>query len=544
MRKGKFIIAMALALALTTGAVMILGGCGKKEEAKEEIQEGGTFNYCLISDPVSLDPAQLQESQGIEVGKQIFDGLMDNDPKTMELVPSMAESYEVNEDATVFTFKLKKGIKFHNGRECKAEDFVYSWNRVCDPATASEVSYHMSPIKGYKEFNEDKTATSLEGVKALDDYTLEVTLAYPYADFVYHTAHPVFSPIPKEVVDQYGSENFSEHPVGTGPFKFVSWTHEQQIVVEKNADYYGENKPHLDKVVFKIYQDEETAYQDFKAGSLDDAQIPQGQFEAAATEYGDRAIFKPMLGIYYYGFNMNTAPWKDSKALRQAFNYAVDRETLCNVVMEGQRVPATGIVPPGIPGYQAGAMEYTYDPEKAKELLKEAGFPEGQGLPALTLGYNTGVGHDVIAQFIQGNLKDVGVNFGIEGYEWGTYLDLIQGEQITFFRLGWLADYPIMDNFLYPLFYSENAGVDNMSQYKNAEVDKLLLEARRTPDEDARLALYRDAEKLILEDAPIIPLMFYKTSRVYSDKVGGYMRTPDDITPLDKVYFKKAAASE
>ncbi|MBC7247164.1 MAG: ABC transporter substrate-binding protein [Actinobacteria bacterium] len=544
MKKGKVIIAAVLALTIVVGAAMVLGGCGKKEEAKEEIQEGGTFNYCLISDPVSLDPAQLQESQGIEVGKQIFDGLMDNDPETMELVPAMAESYEVNEDATVFTFKLKKGVKFHNGRECKAEDFVYSWNRVCDPATASEVSYHMSAIKGYKEFNEDKTATSLEGVKALDDYTLEVTLAYPYADFVYHTAHPVFSPIPKEVVEQYGSENFSEHPVGTGPFKFVSWTHEQQIVVEKNADYYGENKPHLDKVVFKVYQDEETAYQDFKAGSLDDAQIPQGQFEAAAAEYGDRAIFKPMLGIYYYGFNMNTAPWKDSKALRQAFNYAVDRETLCNVVMEGQRIPATGIVPPGIPGYQAGAMKYTYDPEKAKELLKEAGFPGGQGLPALTLGYNTGVGHDVIAQFIQGNLKDVGVNFGIEGYEWGTYLDLIQGEQITFFRLGWLADYPIMDNFLYPLFHSENAGVDNMSQYKNAEVDKLLLEARRTPDEDARLALYREAEKLILEDAPIIPLMFYKTSRVYSDKVGGYMRTADDITPLDRVYFKKTAASQ
>lgn len=546
MKKSGIILVTALVVALFVGLTMTLGGCGKEEEKKEaeEIQEGGIFYYCLVSDPVSLDPAQLQESQGIEVGKQIFDGLMDNDPKTMELVPAMAESYEVNEDATVFTFRLKKGVKFHNGRECTAQDFVYSWNRVCDPATASEVAYHMSAIKGFKEFNEEKTATSLEGVKALDDYTLEITLSYPYADFVYHTAHPVFSPIPKEVVEQYGSENFSEHPVGTGPFKFVSWTHEQQIVVEKFEDYYGKNKPHLDQVVFKVYQDEETAYQDFKAGALHDAQIPQGQFETAAAEYGERAIFKPMLGIYYYGFNMNVAPWKDNKALRQAFNYAVDRETLCNVVMEGQRVPATGIVPPGIPGYQTKAMEYTYDPEKAKQLLEEAGYPNGQGLPELTLGYNTGVGHDVIAQFIQANLKDVGVSFKIEGYEWGTYLDLIQGEQITFFRLGWLADYPIMDNFLYPLFYSENAGVDNMTQYKNPEVDELLLKARSTPDEDERLELYRQAEKLILEDAPIIPLMFYKTSRVYSDKVGGYIRTPDDLTPLELVYFKKTATTE
>ncbi|NPV60235.1 MAG: ABC transporter substrate-binding protein [Actinobacteria bacterium] len=538
MRKGKAALILAVFVALTVGLAMIFAGCGeKKEEPKEEKKKGGTFNYCLVSDPVSLDPAQLQESQGIEVGKQIFDGLMDNDPETMELVPAMAESYEVNDDATVFTFKLKKGVKFHNGRECTAEDFVYSWNRVCDPDTASEVSYHMSAIKGYDEVT-GGTAETLEGVKAIDDYTLEVTLSYPYADFVYHTAHPVFSPIPKEVVEEYGSENFSEHPVGTGPFVFKEWVHEQQITVDKNPDYYGE-EPYLDGVVFKVYQDEETAYQDFKAGALDDAQVPQGQFKAAEEEYGERAIFKAMLGIYYYGFNMNTAPWKDSKDLRQAFNYAVDRQTLCDVVMEGQRIPATGIVPPGIPGYQPNAMEYKYDPDKAKELLEKAGFPGGQGLPQLTLGYNTGVGHDTIAQFIQGNLKDVGVNFNIEGYEWGTYLDLIQGEQVTFFRLGWLADYPIMDNFLYPLFYSENAGIDNMSQYKNEEVDKLLLEARSTIDEDERIELYRKAEKIILDDAPIMPLMFYKTSRVYSDKVGGYMRTPDDLTPLELVYFKE-----
>lgn len=537
MRKGKFLIIFVVAMILALSATMLFSGCGEEEEKEKEAgaKEGGTFNYCLVTDPVSLDPAQLQESQGIEVGKQIYDGLMDNDPETMELVPAMAESYETNDDASVFTFKLKEGVLFHNGRECTANDFVYSWNRVCDPATASEVAYHMSPILGFDEFQAGE-ATELEGVKALDDYTLEVTLAYPYADFVYHTAHPVFSPIPKEVVEEVGNENFTENPVGTGPFMFKEWVHEQQIKVEKFADYYGE-PAFLDGVLFKIYMDEETAYQDFKAGTLDDAQIPQGQFETAAAEYGDRALFTPMLGIYYYGFNMNTEPWKSSKELRQALNWGVDRQTLCDVVMEGQRDPATGIVPPGIPGYQANAMEYKYDTDKAKELLEVGGFPEGQGLPQLTLGYNTGVGHDTIAQFIQGNLAEVGVNFNIEGYEWGTYLDLIQAEQITFFRLGWLTDYPIMDNFLYPLFYSANAGVDNMSQYNNPEVDALLDEARSTADEDERLELYREAERMILDDAPIIPLMFYKTSRVYGDNIGGYIRTPDDLTPLERVYF-------
>jgi oligopeptide transport system substrate-binding protein len=536
MRKGKFFTILLLVITLAVATAMIYSGCGEKKEdggGGGKIQEGGTFNYCLSAEPVSLDPAQLQESEGIAVGKSLYDGLMDNDPKTMELIPAMAESFETNEDATVFTFKLKKGVKFHNGRECTAEDFVYSWNRVVDPATASEVAYHLSPVKGFDEFQAGE-ATELEGVKALDDYTFEVTLSYPYADFVYHTAHPVTSPIPKEVVEEVGSENFSEHPVGTGPFMFDSWTHEQQVVVDKFADYYGD-PAYLDSVVYKIYMEEETAYQDFKAGTLQDCQIPQGQFDSAKADYGDHALFVPMLGIYYYGYNVNAEPWKDNKDLRQALNYAVDRQTLCDVVMEGQRDPASGMVPPGIPGYKTNQSDYTYDVEMTNTLLTSAGFPGGQGLPGLTLGYNTGGGHEDPAQFIQGNLKDVGVNVTLEGYEWGSYLDLVQGGEVTFFRMGWLTDYPIMDNFLYPNFYSTST--DNFTQYNNPEVDALLDKARSTADETERLALYQEAERIILEDAPVIPLMYYKTSRVYGDGIGGYIRTADDLTPMEMVYF-------
>jgi peptide/nickel transport system substrate-binding protein/oligopeptide transport system substrate-binding protein len=534
MKKGKFLIILTVALVFALGVAMVYGGCGESEEGGGGgIQEGGTFYYCLNAEPVSLDPAQLQESEGIAVGKSLYDGLMDNDPETMELIPAMAESFETNEDATVFTFKLKEGVKFQNGRECTAEDFVYSWNRVCDPATASEVAYHLSPIKGFDEFQAGE-ATELEGVKALDDYTLEVTLSYPYADFVYHTAHPVTSPIPKEVVEEVGSENFSESPVGTGPFAFDSWTHEQQVVVNKFDDYYGESA-YLDSVVYKIYMEEETAYQDFKAGTLNDCQIPQGQFDSAKAEYGDHALFVPMLGIYYYGYNMNTDPWKDNQNLRQALNYAVDRQTLCDVVMEGQRDPATGMVPPGIPGYQKNQSDYTYDVDTANKLLTDAGYPGGQGLPALTLGYNTGGGHEDPAQFIQGNLKDVGVNVTLEGYEWGTYLDLIQAADVTFFRMGWLTDYPIMDNFLYPLFYSTST--DNFTMYNNPDVDAMLDEARSTADEDERLAIYQEAERTILDQAPVIPLMYYKTSRVYGDNIGGYIRSADDLTPMERVYF-------
>jgi peptide/nickel transport system substrate-binding protein/oligopeptide transport system substrate-binding protein len=534
MRKSKSLIILTVVMVLALGVAMVYGGCGESGGGGGgEIQQGGTFYYCLNAEPVSLDPAQLQESEGIAVGKALYDGLMDNDPETMEITPAMADSYEVNDDATVFTFNLKKGVMFHNGRECTADDFVYSWNRVVDPATASEVAYHLSPVKGYDEFQAG-TATSLEGVEALDDYTFQVTLSYPYADFVYHTAHPALSPIPEEVVEEFGSENFSENPVGTGPFSFESWTHEQQVVTNRFEDYYGQ-AAYLDSVVYKIYMEEETAYQDFKAGTLNECQIPQGQFESAVADFGDQAIFNPMLGIYYYGMNMTAAPWKDNQALRQAMNYAVDRQTLCDVVMEGQRIPATGFVPMGIPGYQSNAMPYKYDKAEAEKLLTEAGFPGGQGLPALTLGYNTGGGHEDPAQFIQGNLKDVGVNVTIEGYEWGSYLDLIQAAEVTFFRMGWLTDYPIMDNFLYPLFYSTST--DNFTMYNNPEIDKMLDQARSTPDQEARFQLYQETERMVLEEAPVIPLMFYKTSRVYGDGIGGYIRTADDLTPMERVYF-------
>ncbi len=534
MRKRTAIVMAVLAM-MVLALVMATPGCG---EEKGTSTEGGTFYAFTGAEPVSLDPAQLQESEGIQIGKQIFDGLTDNNPETMETVPAMAESWSANADASVWTFKLKKGVKFQNGRECKASDFVYSWSRIVNPETASEVAYHLSPIKGFDEFQEG-TATELAGVKAIDDYTLEVTLSYPYSQFPVTTAHPVFSPIPKEVVEQYGSENFSEHPVGTGPFSFVSWSHEKEVVIKKFDDYYG-NIAHLDEVIFKIYLDEETGYQDFKAGTLNDCQIPLGQFDAARADFGDRALFEPMLGLYYYGFNMNTEPWKSNKDLRQALNYAVDRSTLCKTVMQGTRDPATGIVPKGIYGFQENAMPYKYDPAKAKDLMSAA-YPAGTTFPTdLVLGYNTGVGHDKIAQAVQADFKAVGADFTIEGYEWGTYLDMIQAEQITFFRLGWLADYPTMDNFLYPLFFSENAGIDNMTQYNNPEVDKLIMDARKQPDMSKSVDLYRQAEKMILENPPLIPLMFYRTSRVISEDVGGYIRTAMDDTPYELVYLEKS----
>ena len=537
----KFILSLTIFLVLILTVALVVG-CAPKEKVdkgeesvSEEPVKGGTFNAFLM-EPVTLDAAHSQESEGIQVAKQIYDGLVDYEPETMELTAAMAESWEPNEDASAWTFTLKKGVKFHNGRECKAEDFVYSWSRVASKDTASEVAYHLSPIKGFNDCQEGK-ADILEGVKAIDDYTLEVSLEYSYAEFPVTVGHPVFSPVPKEEIEKWGDE-FSEHPVGTGPFAFVEWKHDQHITIERFNNYY-DGETYLDKVVFKIFADEETAFLEFEAGNLDDCQIPLGRIKETQDKYGKRALINPMLGIYYYGLNMEAEPWKDNVELRKAINYAIHRAIITDTVWEGSRVAATGIVPAGIPGFKEDAMPYIFDQPKARELLEEAGYPGGKGLPELVLGYNTGAGHDKVAQAIQAQAEEVGIEFDIAGYEWGTYLDKIQSKEITFFRLGWLADYPTMDNFLYPMFHSENAGADNMTYYKNSDVDEKLIEARKETDEAKRRELYQEIEQIVLEDATIVPIAFYKTNRVIGENVCAYTRTAMDDTSYELVWLSK-----
>ena len=544
MRTGRNTL-LLISLAALAVAAVLFAGCGGEtaEDSGDGIQEGGTFYAATIQDPRSLDPAFLQDSESMQISRQVFDGLLENDPETMELVPAVAKSYQVNEDATVFTFELRDDVMFHNEQECGAEDFVYSWNRVCDPDTNSPVSYHLEPVKGYGEVRSGR-AEELEGVKALDDHTLEVTLSYPCADFGYHAAHPVLSPVPREVVEEYGSESFTEHLVGNGPFKFMEWKHEQQVVLDKNGDYYGENQPHLDQVAFKIYPDVGEAYLDFLGGALDDCRLPQTELTAAREQFGEKVIEEPIMLNYFYGFKMNAEPYASSRELRRTFNYAIDREVLSEVEAEGTRRPTTGIVPPGTVGFQEDAGRFYYDPLEAGRLLAEAGFPEGGGLPTLVLSYNTGSGYDNMAQVVQGEVEDIGIDLVVEGYVRDTYVNLIRSEDLTFFGWNLRSDYPIMDGFLKPFLSPSSGGAGNAFGYENPRVDELIIAARRTPDEAERIELYREAEWLILDEAPVIPLVDYTTVWVYSDRVGGYLRTPLEYTPYELVYIRKGSGLE
>jgi len=530
----------AAATETTAASETTAGETAKSEEstttaAQNQPKTGGIMRL-HINEPVSLDPANAYESEGIQIVRQLWDGLFTYDPVTLETKPKLCEKYEVSNDGLTYTFYIKKGVKFHSGKELKAEDFVYSWTRLALKDTASYLAYHISPVLGYDEC-QDGTAKELKGVKALDDYTFQVTLKYPYADFINTLGHTAFYPVNKESIEKAG-DKVGEMPDGTGPFKFVKWEHDQYVEITRNDDYYGQ-KPYLDGAKYVIIPDEQTAFLEFKAGNLEYTTIPVGQVKAtqADPQWKDNVIIHPMLALYYYGMNLNAAPFKGNLALREAINYMIDRQNICDVISEGVDTPATGFVPPGIEGFQENAMEFTYDVEKAKQKLAEAGYPDGKGLPVLKLGFNTGAGHEKIAEAIQADAAKIGIKIEVEGYEWGTLLEKAKSGEIIFYRLGWQADYPTMDNFLYPLFYSKSS--DNYSEYNNPEVDKLLIEARSTLDKDQRIAKYREVEKMILKDAAFAPIYFYGTRRIIQPYVKGFVLDNMENYSLATVWLDK-----
>ncbi|MEW6019931.1 MAG: peptide ABC transporter substrate-binding protein [Pseudomonadota bacterium] len=506
-------------MALAVLAVFLAGlaaGCGGEKIS--------SFTYVESSDPTSIDPALADESVGINIVRYMFDGLVAYDSASGKVKPAVAESWDVSPDATVFTFHLRKGVKFTNGREVKAGDFVYAWTRALDPETKSAMaSSILEPVKGALAVA-DGEARTIEGVKAVDDYTLEVTLEFPLAEFVTFLGHPVSAPVPQEEVEKAGSgAGFSEAPIGNGPFRLKERAANEYVKLEKNPDYYGDAAS-VDEVTVKIIPNPATAVEELKAGNVDAVkQIPPGQTGALSGDSSVRVFEGQVNALGFLAMNLETEPWKNNDKLRQALNWAVDRETIAAKVLQGQSQPADGIVPAAMPGRQSEAMPYRFDQARAKALLAEAGYPDGNGLPPIKLVYRMEGSAADIAQAVQANLLAIGVKAEIEGLESEMFLDQMQGGQLGFFYIRWQADYISMDTFLYPLFQSEQP--QNVFKYANPEVDALLDKARSSLDENDRFKAYNDAERMILADAPLVPVDFAQDVMVYSPRVKTFVHT-------------------
>ncbi|MFQ5881740.1 MAG: ABC transporter substrate-binding protein [Candidatus Methylomirabilales bacterium] len=493
-------------------------------------RRGGTYRYTLgPSDPPSLDPVHITDTVSHAVASELFDGLVAFD-QDLNIRPAIARRWAVSPDGRSYTFDLRPGVRFHNGREVTAEDFRYSFERLLHPQTRSERTWILEKLRGAREFMTGK-ASEVQGIKVLDPHQLQLILEHSFTPFLALLAYPAASVVPREEVERWGRQ-FSTHPMGTGPFRFREWHHDDLLVLEANSDYF-QGAPYLDRIVFRVMPDEMTRFQEFKAGNLEHTDIPTGLFRVIQNDPSLRGMLvsRPSLGINALQFNLERPPFRGNRELRQAFNYVVDKGAVAKVILEGRVLPARSVLPPGMLGHNPKLRGYPYDKEKARRLLAEAGYEAGRGLPALTLHYNTGLVNRKIAEFVQGALRKIEVKVELRELDWPAYLNLVDSGEAQFFRLGWLADYPDPENFLTVLFHSRNIGSKgNLSRYANSKVDALLDRADQSMEPGERARLYQEAEKIIVEDAPWIFLHYYSTDVLLQPWVKGLR---EQISPMD-----------
>ena len=549
-----------LLAAVLVVAALALVGCGSggddgHQPGNGQPTPGGTYNFPLGADPVYLDPLNGNyESEGTQVQHQIFEGLVKYELQkdgSMKAVPCIAESWKVSRDARVFTFTLKHGVLFQPpvSREVKAADFVASWNRVTDPRNGSLTSYVLAPILGCGDGGyRTQPRSILPGVRALDDYTLEVTLRYPFAEFALTLGHAMAAVTPVDYIDTIGEKAFNKRPVGTGPYMVQQWVHNQKVELVKNPDYWDKaNAGLVDRIHMPVIPDTYTMWLEFKKGDLDFTLVPPGMVIASENDpkvkSGEWTARRwPRLSTAFVGINMTDQvlgyPAGDTGAkLRQALSRAADTNAVVTVVNQGVNLPATGIVPVGVPGFRKDQFLYQYDPEKAKQTFTEFG-----PVPSLQMWYATDNTNQKIAEVLQAGWRAAGVDTLLRNFEFGTFLaklsrgDTSSADQL--FVTGRACDYPSMDNFLYPLFQSQQARSGSYTFYNSPKVDEILVTARSTVDDKQRWNLYAEAEKMILADAPCIPLFFYRDFRLMNNRVLGQAWNPMGFVDMWKVWVK------
>ena len=504
--------------SLAASALAALAACGKNNNAAStnggtvKASEGGTFKY-YISDPVAIDHYNLQESEGTQVGHVLFDSLVEWDWDKGEVKAKAAESWEINDDNTVFTFHLKDA-KFHNGDPVTSESFKRGWQRLVDTTmtTPGEIGYHLAPVAGYDEMAAGE-ATELTGLTCPDDKTFVVTLKEPMADFLAVCCHPGLAPAPQAAIDD--AANYLLAPIGNGPFMMDGkWESGQYINVKRFDDYYGD-KPALDAINFSIQKDPKTAYSELEAGNMDFCQIPTGRFAELTEKYGssvDGYTISPSrqtlagaeASVYYLAVNLEDETMAN-KDLRHAIGLAINRQNIVDTLFEGVRQPADNVFPP---------------------IIDEKGLAG----TTIKLSYNSGGGHEDIMSCIQADLTAVGLNVEQDTKEWAAYLQGLTDGDFQIGRMGWIADYPTLDNFIFPNFYS--TADNNYSRYNNPEVDAAIDDARKIADEDDRKEAYRKINQMIADDMPVIPIMFYAHQHVASDRVNELYYNAQGIADL------------
>jgi peptide/nickel transport system substrate-binding protein/oligopeptide transport system substrate-binding protein len=502
----------------------------------QERAPAGAYRRPLAADPSTLDPARQRDIYSLAVGQQLFDGLVEFD-QTLRIMPALAQFWVGSRDGLTWTFTLRKGVKFHNGREMTSDDVVYSFTRLLDPRVRSGGADLFMHIQGATEFREGR-AKQVTGITAPDRYTVRITLTEAPVPFVSLLAVGQAKIVPREIVEEQG-EGFGSQPVGTGPFRFVRWERGKEIVLAANTDYF-DRPPKLARLVFRIFGGRlEGAFPEFQSGALEDSWIPTKDYRQIIASQAYQYVRRPIFNLRHYGLNTRTKPL-DDRRVRQAILYAIDRETVVSDIWLGRHTLARGILPPGTLGFNPKLKGYAYEPARARELLAQAGYPGGRGLPPLTI-WSTVRSEEVIREHerMRKDLEAVGITAELQyNPDWPSFSRAMQERKLPIFLRAWFADVPDPENFLAKLFHSGSPF--NYMSYANPAVDALLDKARAERDLARRVEVYRRAEELILHDVPVIPLSHQTYERVFQPYVKGIEVSGlgDAYIPFRKVWLE------
>ncbi len=531
-------------VCIVTAAVCVLLACSSGESNVTRGNREGILHYGNGTEPQGLDPHVVTGVPENHLIRAMFEGLAVKNPYTLEPEPGVAESWDFSEDGRVITFHLRHNALWSNGDPVTAEDYVWSWRRALDPAMGNLYAYMLFPVKNAEAYSTGLITDPDEiGVKALDARTLQVTLSEPTPYFLQLMDHYSTFAVHRATIEKFGkfTDRFTkwtraENIVGNGAFTLKEWKLNRRIIVEKSQTYWDADNVKLNGVVFYPTENIVSEERMFRVGQLHYTQtVPLDKIKVYKALEDSPYVQAPYLGTYYYLLNTERTPVDDPR-VRRALSMSVDRETLIATVLKNSFYPAYSITPPGTLGYQPPVL-FGYDPEGARRLLAEAGYPGGKGWPGIEIKYNTSENHRKIAVALQQMWKDaLNIEVTIANEEWKVYLDSVTQMNFQISRRGWIGDYVDPNNFL-DLYLT--GGGNNNTGFSDPLYDKMILEtAPQAKTREERFAVFHAAETLLMEQMPIIPIYTYTSRHLIDASVNGMPSNLMDSMNLKYVWLE------